>query len=267
MKLSGNEVAPPMVRLSHVAKEYRDTNLHKIPVIKDLTFDVEEGEFVSIVGPSGCGKSTMLNIISGLIPSSSGEVCVNGCRVDKPNASIAYMMQKDMLMNWRTIRQNIELGLEIRHIPAADRRKIADGYLHRFGMEDFAYSRPSEISGGMRQRIALMRTLALDPDIILLDEPFSAVDYQTRLLLEDEVLKTFSLMNKTAVLITHDIGEAIVMSDRVVVVRSRPTSVKNIYDIGISKRHSSVTESRSDPQYSHYFSTIWNDLDKQELEV
>lgn len=255
----------PVVSLQHVAKDYQDRNFHTIPVIKDLTFDVYQGEFVSIVGPSGCGKSTMLNIISGLLKPTQGNVSVSGNVVAGPNTSIAYMMQKDMLMSWRTVRENIELGLEIRHVPPQERKQVSSEYLHHFGMEEFADSRPGELSGGMRQRVALMRTLALNPDIILLDEPFSALDYQTRLILEDEVLKTFSSMKKTAILITHDIGEAIVMSDRVVIVHDRPTSVMKILNVGISRKNPSVTVSRGDPHYASYFETIWNNLDKQKM--
>lgn len=254
-----------VVSLRHIAKDYRDANLRKVPVIRDLTFDVHSGEFVSIVGPSGCGKSTMLNIISGLLPPSSGSVTINDRVVDGPTTSIAYMMQQDLLMEWRTIRQNIELGLELRHVPTDRRHEVSSEYLRRFGMSEFADSRPGELSGGMCQRVALMRTLALDPDIILLDEPFSALDYQTRLLLEDEVLRTFSSLGKTGILITHDIGEAIVMSDRVVVVANRPTSVKEIIDVGICRHNASVTESRSDPEYSTFFQHIWGDLDQQHL--
>lgn len=254
-----------VVSLRHIAKDYRDANLRKVPVIRDLTFDVHSGEFVSIVGPSGCGKSTMLNIISGLLPPSSGSVTINDRVVDGPTTSIAYMMQQDLLMEWRTIRQNIELGLELRHVPTDRRYEVSSEYLRRFGMSEFADSRPGELSGGMRQRVALMRTLALDPDIILLDEPFSALDYQTRLLLEDEVLRTFSSLGKTGILITHDIGEAIVMSDHVVVVANRPTSVKEIIDVGICRHNASVTESRSDPEYSTFFQHIWGDLDQQHL--
>lgn len=251
------------IEASGITKKFLDDEYNEIPVIKDLTFTVEAGEFVSIVGPSGCGKSTMFNIVSGLLQPTSGEISVFGNKVTGPDPAIGYMMQRDLLLPWRTVLQNIELGLEIKGTPSKERRERAMGFLDRFNLSDFADSTPDKLSGGMRQRVALMRTLAIDPDIILLDEPFSALDYQTRLILEDEVLETLRDLGKTGVLITHDIGEAITMSDRIIVVAQRPTYVKTEVESGLARKHGDTTAARAVPEYTGLFSQIWDTLDIQ----
>jgi NitT/TauT family transport system ATP-binding protein len=233
-----------------------------VKVIEDITLDIKHEEFVSIVGPSGCGKSTMFNIIAGLLEPSAGTITLRG-HDPKRGARIGYMLQRDLLFPWRTIIDNVCLGLEVQGMPKTQRYEIARDYLARYGLADFAKQYPNTLSGGMRQRVALIRTLITEPDLILLDEPFSALDYQTRLVLEEEIVSILKEAHKTVVLITHDIGEAIAMSDRVAVMTQRPTSVKKIYDVGLSRKLGSCLKARSDARYQTFFDSIWNDLDIQ----
>lgn len=251
------------IELQGIQKNFLDDNGNLIHVIKDITLDIRDKEFISIVGPSGCGKSTMFNIIAGLMEPSEGIVKVYGENVVRSTGHVGYMMQKDLLFPWRTILENVSLGLEIKGVDKKEREEISLSYLDKYGLADFAKSYPATLSGGMRQRVALIRTLAVNPDIILLDEPFSALDYQTRLVLEEEILGILREFGKTAVLITHDIGEAIAMSDRVAVMTQRPTCVKKIYDIGLVKEHGSAIKARADQKYNEYFESIWADLDIQ----
>lgn len=190
--------------------------------VRDVSFSVQRGEVVSIIGPSGCGKSTLLNMGSGLYRPTSGDVFVDGERVTKPVRKIAFMLQKDLLMPWRTIRANVELGLEIARIPTAVRRETSADLLGRCGLSDFGDRYPHQLSGGMRQRAALARTLAIDPEVLLMDEPFSAVDAQTKMTLQQDLARALAERKKTALLITHDIVEAIALSDRVLVMSARP---------------------------------------------
>ncbi|MBZ5752043.1 ABC transporter ATP-binding protein [Metabacillus rhizolycopersici] len=251
------------VELQGVKKQFIDQGDHVIEVIKDITLDIKDKEFISIVGPSGCGKSTMFNIIAGLLEPSEGVVKVHGKNIARSTGHVGYMMQKDLLFPWRTILDNVCLGLEVNRLSKKERVEIARDYLAKYGLIDFANAYPATLSGGMRQRVALIRTLAINPDIILLDEPFSALDYQTRLVLEEEILTILRDFGKTAVLITHDIGEAIAMSDRIAVMTQRPTSVKKVYDVGLAKELGSGMKARSDHRYNEYFQNIWGDLDIQ----
>lgn len=251
------------VELQGVKKQFIDQGDHVIEVIKDITLDIKDKEFISIVGPSGCGKSTMFNIIAGLLEPSEGVVKVHGKNITRSTGHVGYMMQKDLLFPWRTILDNVCLGLEVNRLSKKERVEIARDYLGKYGLIDFANAYPATLSGGMRQRVALIRTLAINPDIILLDEPFSALDYQTRLVLEEEILTILRDFGKTAVLITHDIGEAIAMSDRIAVMTQRPTSVKKVYDVGLAKELGSGMKARSDHRYNEYFQNIWADLDIQ----
>lgn len=193
-----------------------------ITAVEDLTFALADDEVVAIIGPSGCGKSTCLGMASGLDRPSAGAVFVDAEPVDGPNEHVAFMLQKDLLLPWRTIRQNVEFGQEIRGIDRARRRDRADALLARFRLADFAESYPHQISGGMRQRAALARTLANDPDVLLLDEPFSALDAQTKMVLQRDLAATLAERRKAALLITHDLEEAVALSDRVLVMSARP---------------------------------------------
>ncbi|MBE3591929.1 MAG: ABC transporter ATP-binding protein [Thermoanaerobacter sp.] len=241
-----------MVNLKDVSFNYH-TLEGETEALKNISFDVYEGEFVGIIGPSGCGKSTLLSIISGLLKPSYGSVEVNG--------KIGYMLQKDHLFEWRNIWQNALLGLEIQKSLTEESKKYVEGLLVKYGLGEFKNHYPNQLSGGMRQRAALIRTLALKPDILLLDEAFSALDYQTRLAISDEVYKILKYEQKTAVIVTHDISEAISMCNRIVVLSNRPAHVKKIYDIVLTCEDRTPIGCRKAPEFREYFNSIWKELD------
>lgn len=226
--------------------------------IKSLTFDVKNGEFVAIVGPSGCGKTTLLSLISGILKPTSGSVLINGKPVDKSGEYIGYMFQRDQLFEWRTIWQNIMLGLELGKNISDEQKQYAKNLAEKYGLADFLQKKPRELSGGMRQRVALIRTLVLRPKLLLLDEPFSALDFQTRLAVCDDVAQIIKNEKKTAILVTHDISEAISMSNRIVVLTARPARVKTIADIQIDGK--TPFERRDSPKFLQYFNKIWKEL-------
>lgn len=225
--------AEPLVRIENLAMKFHSPE-GETPALKDFSLDVYKGEFISIVGPSGCGKSTLLNILAGLVKPTEGRVLIGGQEVTGPTSKVGYMPQSDQLFEWRTIWKNVILGLEAQQKDTAEAKSYAHKLLKRYGLEEFKEAYPSQLSGGMRQRAALIRTLAINPEILLLDEAFSALDYQTRLVVADEVKKIIVKENKTAILVTHDISEAISMADRVVVFTKRPGTVKTIHDIVLS---------------------------------
>lgn len=230
--------------------------------IKDLNLNIYDGEIIGIVGPSGCGKSTLLSIIAGLMQPSQGIAKINGIIVEKPLKNIGYMFQKDQLFDWRNILKNVVIGLEIQGKLNGETLAEAKELLSNYGLGDFLYSYPYQLSGGMRQRVALIRTLLLKPDILLLDEPFSALDYQTRLAISDEVGLILREKNKTAILVTHDIAEAISLCDRVVIMSNRPGTIKDIIEIDLScEDHRSPIKLREAPEFRHYFNKIWKELD------
>ena len=225
--------------------------------LSHLSFSLKQGDFVSIVGPSGCGKSTLLSIISGLIPPESGTVKLTGNH-------IGYMLQKDHLLEWRSVYRNIILGLEVQHSVTADTKEKAYGLLKQYGLEQFANAKPSELSGGMRQRVALIRTLILEPDLLLLDEPFSALDYQTRLAVGDDIGQIIRKEKRTAILVTHDLAEAISLGDRVIVLTERPGSVKTIVPIYFPDDKNTPLLRRNTPEFNEYFHAIWKELNVHE---
>jgi len=245
-----------MVQLRNISMNYHSKE-GEVAAVSQVDFCVQEGEFISIVGPSGCGKSTLLSIIAGLLPPSSGDVLIGGEVAVKNTSQIGYMFQKDHLFGWRNILNNVLLGLEIKHKKNAHTVAYAHILLEKYGLGDFKKHRPHELSGGMRQRAALIRTLATSPKILLLDEPFSALDYQTRLTVSDEIGAILSAERVTAILVTHDIAEAIALSDRVVVLSNRPATVKNIHTIDICKKEGSR---RKSPKFAGYFDKIWEEL-------
>ncbi len=228
--------------------------------LKDITFDVEEGGFLAIVGPSGCGKSTLLSLIAGLIKPDSGEIFINGKSAADSGINIGYMLQKDHLLDWRSTYKNVALGLEIQHKFNEQSIFMINHMLETYGLISFKDAKPNQLSGGMRQRAALIRTLLLRPDILLLDEPFSALDYQTRLEVSNDICKIIRHEKKTAVLITHDIAEAISTADKVIVLSSRPATVKSIIDIKLTSADDSPLSKRSAPEFSYYFNLIWKEL-------
>jgi NitT/TauT family transport system ATP-binding protein len=230
--------------------------------LKGLDLSVRDGEFCSLVGPSGCGKSTLLGIISGLLRPTDGRLLLDGAPLSGASPRVGILLQKDHLFEWRTVLQNAELGLEILGNGTAKARQHAHALLDAYGLADFKSSYPRQLSGGMRQRVALVRTLATDPDILLLDEPFSALDYQTKLLLERDVLRIIRANRKTALLVTHDIEEAVSMSDRVIVLSGRPAQVKNVYAIDLTvPGERTPLSSRDAPEFRTYCKAIWEDLD------
>ena len=231
--------------------------------IKNLNFSVKSGEFVAIVGPSGCGKTTLLSLISGILKQTSGEVLLNGKSPSNANEYIGYMFQKDQLFEWRSILKNILLGLEIKGKITENQIKIAQNLAKKYGLFDFLHKKPKELSGGMRQRVALIRTLILNPNLLLLDEPFSALDYQTRLSVCDDVASIIKNEKKTAVLVTHDISEAISMADRVIVLSQRPATVKKVVKIKLDGK--TPFEKRKSPMFSKYFDEIWRELQYEEI--
>lgn len=218
---------------------------------ENLTFDVKKGEFIAFIGPSGCGKTTLLSLAAGLMKPSEGSVESKG--------SFGYMLQKDELFPWRTIEKNIFLPLEIKKQNTPENRRRAIGLAEKYGLKDFLQSYPSQLSGGMRQRAALIRTLATDPDVLLLDEPFSALDYQTRLSVTEDVARIIRSEEKTAVLITHDISEAISLADRVFVLSARPARVKTMHELDFGEEKNPLKR-RETAGFSGWFETLWKEL-------
>ena len=223
------------------------------PALHDINLTMEKGEFISIVGPSGCGKSTLLSLISGLIKSEEGTIALHGKRM-------GYMLQKDHLLEWRTIYQNIILGLEIQHFITPETKEKVDNYLLQYGLSDFATAKPSELSGGMRQRAALIRTLVLEPDLLLLDEPFSALDYQTRLTVSDDIGQIIRRERRSAILVTHDLSEAISLGDRIIVLSKRPATIQKEIVLDFDLPDDTPLHRRNAPEFNHYFNLLWEEL-------
>ena len=242
-----------LLSIKNLKKVYHDKN-DEILAIDDVSFDVYEKEFISIVGPSGCGKSTILSILSKLEDKSFGEVSFS------KDVTIGYMLQSDSLFFWRTILDNCLIGLEITGQLNIENKNYVLSLLKTYGLYDFKDKYPKSLSGGMRQRVALIRTLALKPDVLLLDEPMSALDYQSRLAISDDIYKIIKNEGKTAIMVTHDIAEAISMSDRVIVLTKRPSMVKKIYDIELTDKTSPINN-RKCLEFSTYYDQIWRDLD------
>lgn len=251
-----------IVEFNDIAMTYHTEN-KEIPALENLNLAIYDEEILGIVGPSGCGKSTLLSLVAGLLKPSKGEVLVKGKEVDKPSHRIAYMFQKDQLFDWRNILDNVTLGLELQARLNDQSMEEAIQMLNNYGLGEFLNAYPNQLSGGMRQRVALIRTLLLKPDILLLDEPFSALDYQTRLDISDEVGLILREKKKTAILVTHDIAEAISLCDRVAIMSARPGTIKEIIDIKLSCCHGepSPIKLREAPEFRDYFNKIWKELD------
>lgn len=245
-----------LLEIVNLEKRY-NTKEGEIFAIKNFNLELNEGEIISIVGPSGCGKSTILSIISNLESKSSGII------KEKDNLKKAYMLQSDALFPWLTIYDNILLGLKIQKNVSKERLEYIDYLLNYYNLVEFKNNYPKSLSGGMKQRVALIRTLALNPDLLLLDEPFSALDQQSRLKISDDVYKICKKENKTVILVTHNIEEAISFSDRVIVLSKRPSIIKRIIPIEI-ENNSSIYERRKDKNFNKYFDIIWKDLDNYE---
>ncbi len=246
-----------LLELKNVTLTYQ-TLTDEITAVDGLSFNCSDGEFISIIGPSGCGKTTILSMIAGLISPSKGKILIDGKQVDKPGDSLSYMLQKDHLFSWRTIEKNIFLPLEIKGICTQENKDYALSLLEKYGLIEFRKNFPDQLSGGMRQRVALIRTLVANPKLLLLDEPFSALDYQTRLNVCDDVYSIIKAEQKTAVLVTHDISEAISMSDKIIVLTSRPAMVKSIFRPNL--KHSTPLARRETKEFGVLFEKIWKEL-------
>ena len=251
----------PVLKVRDVCLSYH-TLSGETPALSHISFDLMPGEFLSVVGPSGCGKSTLLNLIAGLIEPECGSIILDGKAVCGNSSTVGYMLQKDHLLEWRSIYKNILLGLEIRGQLTPDKLAHAEELLHTYGLDRFRNSRPSQLSGGMRQRAALIRTLVLEPELLLLDEPFSALDYQTRLNVSDDIGKILKSSGKPAILVTHDISEAISMADRVLVLSVRPATVQKVVDIHLTLENRTPLSSRNAPDFKKYFNLIWKELNE-----
>jgi len=244
----------PILKIQHLKKNYHDLD-GEINAVLDVSLDIYPKEIVSIVGPSGCGKTSLLSILSNLESKTDGEIIFN-----KDNIKLGYMLQKDALFPWKTILENCLIGLEINHTLNDKTRNRVIELLNTYGLGEFINKYPNSLSGGMKQRVALIRTLAVDPDILLLDEPFSALDYVTRLALSDDVYKIIKNEGKTAILVTHDIAEAISLSDRVVVFTKRPATIKKIYNIELTNKSTPI-DNRKCREFNTYYDQVWRDLD------
>lgn len=241
-----------ILEVKNLNKTYH-TLKKEIIALEDISFSVNKGDFISIVGPSGCGKSTILSILSGLLNKSSGEVNMN------KNITMAYMLQDDCLLPFKTILENCLIGLEINNKLNDENKEYVINLLNTYGLGEFINSYPNNLSGGMRQRVALIRTLAIKPDILFLDEPFSALDYTTRLNVSNDVFQIIKSLNKTTIMVSHDITEAISMADRVVVLSKSPATIKNIYTINI--KGNNLLERRKDENFNNYYESILKDMD------
>ena len=239
---------------------------HETLALDNINLEIQEHEFVSIVGPSGCGKTTILSLITGLIKPTQGEVKVFD-KTPKPKDAISgYMFQRDNLLPWRNIENNIYFGLELKHQKTKEKKEYATNLAKKYGLKDFLKKHPNELSGGMRQRVALIRTLALSPELLLLDEPFSALDYQTRLELCDEVFDIIKKEKKTAILVTHDLMEAITMSDRIIVLSARPGTIKSIHKTKFDKNLTPF-ERRQTNECKTLFEKIWKEIQNENQKI
>ena len=249
----------PLLKACGISYSYH-TLSGATPALSDISFTVSPGEFLAIVGPSGCGKSTLLNLLSGLLSPEEGSIYIEDTPIREARSGIGYMLQRDHLFEWRSIRENAALGLEIRHQKNKETLQELDEMLESYGLAALAHAKPSELSGGMRQRAALIRTLILKPDLLLLDEPFSALDYQTRLSVCDDIASIIRDTKKTAILITHDLAEAISTADRVLVLSARPGRIRAEIPLSFSDQYDSPLKRRNAPEFSGYFNQVWNEL-------
>ena len=255
---------PAYIQARNVKLTFRPPNRAAVTALDAFDREVEKGEFLSIVGPSGCGKSTFLNVLLGLIKPDSGEVLMRGRRITGPGSERAMVFQEFGLLPWRTVQHNIELGLELRRTAAAKRRSVAERLVSLVGLTGFENHYPHELSGGMKQRVGLARALATDPDVLLMDEPLAALDAQTRDLMQVELLRIWREARKTVLFVTHQIDEAIYLSDRVLVMRKRPGRTKKIFDIKLPRPRE--YEMRVTPEFNDLKLEIWNTL-KDEIVI
>ena len=248
-----------IIELKNIGYSYH--SLHgETAALRDISFGIKEGEFVAIVGPSGCGKSTLLSIIAGLIKPETGTIKVNNPDGSIHYPRVGYMLQRDHLFEWRTVYKNAILGLELNHMLTDERLSYVDQLFIDYDLDKFRNKRPSELSGGMKQRAALIRTLALDPQLLLLDEPFSALDYQTRLMVSADICHLIRNAGKTMLIITHDLSEAISLADRIIVLSQRPATVKKEISVKLTLQDNSPLAARNAPEFPFYFKQLWEEM-------
>ena len=248
-----------ILEVKNIGKKYQNKE-GEILALKNVNFRVKKGEFVSIIGPSGCGKSTLLSIIAGLEEKTTGEIYIEGEKVNGISSKIGYMLQRDCLLEWRNILSNTMFGLEVKGKKDNVDKEYVLELLKKYNLYEFKDKYPSELSGGMRQRGALIRTLAVKPKILLLDEAFSALDYQTRIMVTNDIYYILRKEKITAIIVTHDISEAISMSDRVLVLSKRPGTIKDIHKINFGIENRTPINCRESPKFSQYFNTLWKEL-------
>lgn len=248
-----------ILKVKNLSKKYQNQE-GEILALQNVNFRVNKGEFVSIIGPSGCGKSTLLSIIAGLENKTTGQIYLDGKEINGISSEIGYMLQKDCLLEWRNILSNTMFGLEVKGIKNKENQEYVENLLKKYNLYDFKDKYPSELSGGMRQRVALIRTLAIRPKVLLLDEAFSALDYQTRIMVTNDIYQILRKENITAIIVTHDISEAISMSDRVLVLTNRPGTIKDIHKIYFESESRTPLNTRENPKFSRYFNILWKEL-------
>lgn len=248
-----------ILEVKNIGKKYQNKE-GEILALKNVNFRVKKGEFVSIIGPSGCGKSTLLSIIAGLEEKTTGEIYIEGEKVNGISSKIGYMLQRDCLLEWRNILSNTMFGLEVKGKKDNVDKEYVLELLKKYNLYEFKDKYPSELSGGMRQMVALIRTLAVKPKILLLDEAFSALDYQTRIMVTNDIYYILRKEKITAIIVTHDISEAISMSDRVLVLSKRPGTIKDIHKINFGIENRTPINCRESPKFSQYFNTLWKEL-------
>ena len=248
-----------ILEVKNISKKYQNKE-GEILALKNVNFRVKKGEFVGIIGPSGCGKSTLLSIIAGLEEKTTGEIYIEGEKVNGISSKIGYMLQRDCLLEWRNILSNTMFGLEVKGKKDNVNKEYVLELLKKYNLYEFKDKYPSELSGGMRQRVALIRTLAVKPKILLLDEAFSALDYQTRIMVTNDIYSILRKEKITAIIVTHDISEAISMSDRVLVLSKRPGTIKDIHKINFGIENRTPINCRESPKFSQYFNTLWKEL-------
>ena len=253
----------PILELNDVSYSYHTLD-GETKALSDISFSLARGEFTAVVGPSGCGKSTLLSLIAGLMKPESGSMTLNGDPLTENSSKIGYMLQHDHLFEWRTVYRNVLLGAEINKALTPEIKERANKLLEQYGLKRFARSKPSELSGGMRQRAALIRTLLLEPELLLLDEPFSALDYQTRLTVSDDIGQIIRRSGKTALLVTHDLSEAVSLSDRVIILSKRPASIVRIVPIAFALEKDTPLNWSNAPEFKNYFNEIWKELNHDE---
>ena len=248
-----------ILEVRNVSKKYQNKD-GEILALQNVNMTVKKGEFVSVIGPSGCGKSTLLSIIAGLEEKNTGEIYIEGEKIEKVSDKVGYMLQKDCLLEWRTILNNTLFGLEVKGKKNKENIEYVEELLKKYNLYEFKDKYPSELSGGMRQRVALIRTLAVKPKILLLDEAFSALDYQTRIMVTNDIYSILRKEGITALIVTHDISEAISMSDKIFVLSKRPGTIKDIHKIEFEVENRTPLNTRENPKFSQYFNILWKEL-------